>query len=244
MSNQYKRNIFFNFNRNFSDLQPLKAILFAAALIIIVSFCSNVQAVPRLLTYSEIVRLYSNPAPSAALSAKLNALLTTPFVVNNAAARGIKPREMSASPLGQFMRVAFWNIERGLELPLIKLAMTDPEGFAAKLDVKKYPLDSLERKSILEESKTLSEADVIVLNEADWGVKRSGYHNVAEEIARATNMNYAWNLRIAVNCSILRRLIPDVIAVCTERRFSAATSWKTCSLSPSNFRDTTGMRMN
>ncbi len=66
---------------------------------------------------------------------------------------------------------AFWNVGRGLELPLIKLAFTDPEGFAARLDARRYPPGSRERREVLEQAEALRQADVIVLNEADWGLK-------------------------------------------------------------------------
>jgi endonuclease/exonuclease/phosphatase family metal-dependent hydrolase len=38
------------------------------------------------------------------------------------------------------------------------------------------------------------QADVIVLNEVDWGVKRTGYRDVARELAAALRMNYAWGV--------------------------------------------------
>ena len=40
----------------------------------------------------------------------------------------------------------------------------------------------------------LSRADVIVLNEADWGVKRTDYRNVTRELAAALQMNYAFGV--------------------------------------------------
>jgi endonuclease/exonuclease/phosphatase family metal-dependent hydrolase len=159
-------------------------------------FCGGVRAdakaTPRLLSHSEAVRLYSEATPPAALGAKLRALLTTPFVSNGA--RGARPLKPSSPRLGRFLRVAFWNIGRGIELPLLKLAFTDPAGFAARLDAKRYPPGGEERRQVLEQVEAFRQADVIVLNEADWGLKRSGYSHVAEELARAAGMNYAFGV--------------------------------------------------
>ncbi|MDQ3802698.1 MAG: endonuclease/exonuclease/phosphatase family protein [Acidobacteriota bacterium] len=159
-------------------------------------FCGGVGAdakpAPRPLSHAEAVRLYNDETPPAALAAKLRALLTTPFVSNGA--RGARPLKPSSPQLGRFLRVAFWNVGRGIELPLIRLAFTDPAGFAAKLDAKRFPPGSEERKQVLEQAEVLRQADVIVLNEADWGLKRSGYRHVAEELARATGMNYAFGV--------------------------------------------------
>jgi endonuclease/exonuclease/phosphatase family metal-dependent hydrolase len=167
-------------------------LVFLLACVLFVGPRAEAQTAPRLLTHAEVVRLYNEPTPPAALGAKLRALLTKPFVNNRArAARPLKP---SSPQLGRFLRVAFWNVERGIEFPLIKLAFTDPAGFAARLDAKQYPPGSKERKEVLEQAELLKQADVIVLNEADWGLKRSGYHNVAEELARAAGMNYAFGV--------------------------------------------------
>lgn len=153
---------------------------------------AEAQTAPRLLSHAEAVQLYEEATPPAALGAKLRALLTTPFVGNRA--RGARPLKPSSPQLGRFLRVAFWNVGRGIELPLIKLAFTDPRGFAARLDAKQYPPGSPKRREVLEEAELLRQADVVVLNEADWGLKRSGYRHVAEELARAAGMNYAFGV--------------------------------------------------
>src|SRR6185312_29888 len=35
-------------------------------------------------------------------------------------------------------------------------------------------------------------ADVVILNEVDWGLKRTNYRNVAKELANAMQMNYVF----------------------------------------------------
>jgi len=40
----------------------------------------------------------------------------------------------------------------------------------------------------------MKQADVLLLNEVDWGMKRTDYHNVAEDLAAALGMNYAYGV--------------------------------------------------
>jgi endonuclease/exonuclease/phosphatase family metal-dependent hydrolase len=40
----------------------------------------------------------------------------------------------------------------------------------------------------------LQDADVLILNEADWGMKRTEYRDVARELAAALHMNYAYGV--------------------------------------------------
>lgn len=167
-------------------------LLFLLACLASSGLRAEAQTAPRLLSHAEAVRLYREATPSAALGAKLRALLTTPFVSNSA--RRARPLKPASPQLGRFLRVVSWNLGRGIELPLIKLAFTDAKGFAAQLDAKRYPPGSPERKQVLEQVEVLRQADVIVINEADWGLKRSGYHHVAAELARAAGMNYAFGV--------------------------------------------------
>ena len=90
------------------------------------------------------------------------------------------------------MRVAHWNIERGLEYEVLETLFTDPAKFLSLLDPTKYPLGSVKRKMVLEQAVSLTQADIIVLNEVDWGMKRTGYRNVIADLAAALKMNYAF----------------------------------------------------
>ena len=76
---------------------------------------ADAQTGPTLLTYNEIIQLYQQDIPSEPLRDKLNKLLSTPFVSNRAEASGIRPLKPSSPQTGKFLRVAEWNIERGLE---------------------------------------------------------------------------------------------------------------------------------
>jgi hypothetical protein len=59
--------------------------------------------------------------------------LQTPFINNEACYRGARPRPLEVAGLGPTLRVAFWTIERGLELDDIQLFLTDKERFMARV---------------------------------------------------------------------------------------------------------------
>lgn len=152
------------------------------------------QRSPELFTYDELVRLYEQPVPDAALQAKLTTLLTTPFVSNAATARGVKPLKPTDAPIGKVLRVACWNIERGLEYQSLAAALGGGRGFQLLLAKTKRAHGSDQRRQILQEAALLKEADVIILNEVDWGLKRTYYRNVAADLAADLNMNYAYGV--------------------------------------------------
>jgi endonuclease/exonuclease/phosphatase family metal-dependent hydrolase len=145
-----------------------------------------------LLTFEELVELYERDEPSAQLQVKLQKLLTTPFVNNEATANGAQPLKPNSNALGRSLRIAQWNIERGVEYEALETVFTDPSKFVSLLDQAKFPYDSPRRAMVLEQAMLLTQADIIVLNEVDWGIKRSGYRNVTADLASALKMNYAY----------------------------------------------------
>jgi endonuclease/exonuclease/phosphatase family metal-dependent hydrolase len=152
------------------------------------------QQAPELLTYQELVQLYEQETTPDALQNKLRRLLTTPFVSNDAAARGVKPFLPTTPKLGRFLRVVEWNIERGLEYEAIRSAFTDVQRFAKLMDSIEYPRGAAKRQRVLQQVALMKQADVIVLNEVDWGLKRTDYRNVAADLAAALGMNYGYGV--------------------------------------------------
>jgi len=165
-----------------------------ACLLTAVPVAAQQTAPPELLTHSELVQLYDQETPPEVLQNKLQRLLTTPFVSNAASARGVRPLLPGAARLGKFLRVVQWNIERGLEYDAIRSAFTDAAGFARLLDQTAYPRRSEKRKHVLQQVALMKQADVIVLNEVDFGMKRTEYRNVAADLASALGMNYAYGV--------------------------------------------------
>ncbi len=149
---------------------------------------------PPLLTFDEIKQLYHDDDPPPPLRDKLRTLLTTPFVRNNASDAGMMPLKPTDPQTGKMLRVVQWNIERGLEFDAVRFAFSDPKKFNALMEDKGSKADEDERAKIREQIAVLQKADLLVLNEVDWGVNRTLFRNVADELASALNMNYAYGV--------------------------------------------------
>jgi endonuclease/exonuclease/phosphatase family metal-dependent hydrolase len=172
-----------------------KALLFASfACLLIPIWAIAQERSPELFTYDELVQLYEQETLPLTLHNKLNQLLTTPFINNAASARGVTPILPTTAGLGQFLRVVQWNIERGLEYDAIESAFIDPASFAKLIDSTAYPLGSKDRQLIMQQVALMKEADVIVLNEVDSGMRRTDYRDVAADLASALGMNYAYGV--------------------------------------------------
>lgn len=181
-----------------------------AAMVIILSlvgpvfFATRDSRTSRLLTYSEIADLYSGSRLSPDLELRLNNILTEPFVGN------LSPKPMppiSTSPLlGDYIRVAQWNIERGLEFEALKAVFEGGDRVEELLDQQRYPLNSPARKELLDQAGQLRESDVIILNEVDWGLKRSDYRNIPEELAAVLGWNYAFGVEFVELSPVQRSL--------------------------------------
>lgn len=152
------------------------------------------NAANNFFSYAELKTLYEQEPVAEPLEGKLNRLLTVPFVDNSRA--GAAPASLARSAqIGEYLRVAHWNIERGLEYAAIEAAFASGEQFAALLNAEKFPLGSEARREILAEAALLRGADVIVLNEVDWGMKRTEYRHIAADLAARLGMNYAFGVQ-------------------------------------------------
>lgn len=169
-------------------------VITVAILLSFHSFARARSKDPELLTFDELQQLYRQEDPPAPLRAKLRALLTTPFVRNDAWDQGVRPLAPSDPQTGKMLRVAQWNIERGLEFDAVRYAFSDPKKFNDLMEDKGSHADDHEREKIREQIAILEQADVLVLNEVDWGVNRTLFRNVAAELASDLNMNYAYGV--------------------------------------------------
>jgi endonuclease/exonuclease/phosphatase family metal-dependent hydrolase len=156
---------------------------------------------PKLFSYDELVQLSLDQEMAPELAEKLHVLTTTPFINNEAYLNGARPRPLEVPHLGPSLRVAFWNIERGLELDYIELFLRDKDAFMAKVEEErkhakenKKSIRAVQLEKIPEEIETLKSADVWILNEVDWGVKRTEYREVVRELGKALNMNWAYGV--------------------------------------------------
>src|ERR1700748_1041198 len=88
---------------------------------------------PELFTYNELVQLNSPQELTPQLADKLHKITTTPFINNEAWESGVRPRSLDLPNLGHTLRVACWNIERGLELDDILLFLKNRDEWVAKI---------------------------------------------------------------------------------------------------------------
>ena len=152
---------------------------------------------PPLLTYQELVTLGEQETVDPALAAKLHTLLTTPFVNNEAYFSGIKPMRPLVKGVGPSLRIVEWNIERGAEFDAIKLSLTNKDGFIAKVHseaANNTSTTKVDDQVLSAQMDVLQSADVLVLNEVDWGMKRSDYRAVVKDLADALKMNWAYGV--------------------------------------------------
>src|SRR4030095_9580636 len=73
-----------------------------------------------------------------------------------------------------------------------KAALTNDQRFFRRASQQWKSVDPKRLNNVLAQSKQLQQADIAVLNEVDWGLKRTGYRNVVKDLAAATRMNYAY----------------------------------------------------
>ena len=156
---------------------------------------------PDLFSYDELVQLGLDKPLAPALAEKLHVITTTPFINNEAYYAGARPRPLEVKGLGPTLRVAYWNIERGIELDDMLLFLTDKDRFMAEVQEEREKAKESGKKTravdlekIPQEIEALQTADVWVLSEVDWGVKRSQYREVVKDMADALHMNWAYGV--------------------------------------------------
>jgi endonuclease/exonuclease/phosphatase family metal-dependent hydrolase len=187
---------------------PIKFVHFLVAFVASLTWATSLRAQdylrdsePKFLSYDELVQLSLDQEMSPELAEKLHVITTTPFINNEAYLSGVRAQPLEVPRIGPSLRVALWNIERGLELDYIELFLTNKDAFMAQVEEErkeakehKKRVRSVELEKIPEEIETLKSADVWILNEVDWGVKRTEYREVVRELGKALNMNWAYGV--------------------------------------------------
>ncbi len=147
---------------------------------------------PQFLTYDELVKLSGNPTPGGGLQRKAEQILNTPFISNEAYYRGARPKKPVDPRLGPFLRVVSWNIEKSMKMQEAIWAFTDGAQYETLIDTERFKKASHEYQEALQQRKLLEDADIVILQEMDIGMKRSQYRNSVKELAGALNMNYVY----------------------------------------------------
>lgn len=173
-----------------------KSIL--ATLLILISLQNSSNAIEQInevkcneyiysaLDYSDMIKLNNNNKDQH-LKDKAYVVLNTP-VVDNTINTDIQIK--NNEKIGDFIRVASWNISRGFNNKRIidifnnqdKLIKTVHDKFKNKKDI------------IKEQMNILKASDIIVLPEVDVGMPRTEYVNVAKKLAESLKYNYTYGV--------------------------------------------------
>ena len=141
-------------------------------------------------SFQELIELSKTKSPNGLLKEKVDYILNNP-IVDNSFSSGENIKLQKDPKIGEFIRFASWNINRGFSLDRIKLLFTNTDKLLATIDAKNKQ-DVI--KIIDQEAKILKDANILILNEVDVGMPRTGYKNVVEELAQALKLNYAYGV--------------------------------------------------
>jgi endonuclease/exonuclease/phosphatase family metal-dependent hydrolase len=146
-------------------------------------------------TFDEMLALSKDEPLTPALAAKLSSVLNS-AVLDNSYPNSSRTR-VQVKGAGPALRVAEWNIERGENFDWVVLALKAGKPFRTQVqkDDPKISAKDLDKAAV--EARNLSQSDVLILNEVDWGMKRSGYRDVARTLASALKMNYVYAVEFA-----------------------------------------------
>ena len=149
-----------------------------------------------MLNYEELVALGEQETVDPALAAKLHTLLTTPFINNEAYFNGVKPLRPDLKGMGPSLRLVEWNIERELNSTRSSYCLPISKHSSTKCTprLRARPTPQRQVTSCYRQMDLLQSADVLVLNEVDWGMKRSDYRAVIKDLGDALKMNWAYGV--------------------------------------------------
>jgi len=146
---------------------------------------------PELLHYEELVQLAANPKPTRPVKKKLDSLLSTPFVNNDAYFKNGLPPVQEYPGLGKALRVSSWNIEKSIRVPAAAAVIKSSATFVDLLRHSFQEAPDAYVDAVLQRTK-LAASDVLLLQEMDIGHCRSGYLFAADYLAKELGMNYAY----------------------------------------------------
>lgn len=149
------------------------------------------RPLPPSPSVSQLKALSLNPVPSAHLAPQLNRLLTAPLIANVASKNHPQPSLSQNPHLGQFLRVASWNIEKSLRIPQLVAILKSEEAFKQQLKPEILSNPAAIQEALRQRQRLIS-ADVLLLQEMDIGHPRSNYLHATREIAKALDMNYSF----------------------------------------------------
>jgi len=146
---------------------------------------SNSGEIINKLSFEDLVSLSAQTPQDGELLARLNYVLYNPIIDNTYGARNIA---LNKDPqLGDVLRVASWNIDRGLGMEYLQKLFSKNDSIMADISDK-----NVDKQKVKEQIDIIRQANIIVLNEVDIGMPRTGYKNIAHELAKILGYNYAF----------------------------------------------------
>jgi endonuclease/exonuclease/phosphatase family metal-dependent hydrolase len=131
-------------------------------------------------TFDELKELSQTATPKADLQAKLDNHLSMVYLVE---------RNNSHKLDKPYLRIAHWNVERGLNVEDIKEILINQHDYENKHISNVKPRL---RKNFKEELNTFANTDILCLNEIDIGMPRTKYKNIVSELGDTLNWDYAY----------------------------------------------------
>jgi endonuclease/exonuclease/phosphatase family metal-dependent hydrolase len=175
--------------------KSLNAGLLTISLIAAVIFSSKsislAQELPQF-TFDELISLSASLDQPQQLLDKVDQTLHYPFVDNSIRqSEYFQPKKNDR--IGSYVRVASWNIARGMNIDNIKQVFSNSDGLVNNVNekIKKAP-QCLEK--LKEQITILKNSDFIFLNEVDLGMPRTDYRDIAKELAQTLKYNYAYGV--------------------------------------------------
>jgi endonuclease/exonuclease/phosphatase family metal-dependent hydrolase len=138
------------------------------------------------LSFGDLINLSKTNQPEKEIAEKLDYVLHTP-IVHNSSSNQIKLN--NSEVLGNYVRVAAWNVARGLNIEKIQALLKNHETLIN--NEKKLNFNKAE---IEKQINILKNTDIFLLNEVDIGMPRTNYKNIAEELSRTLGYNYAYGV--------------------------------------------------
>lgn len=147
------------------------------------------QSMP-FFNYDELRELSADPE-NPQYTKRLEDFWHSSIIDNRSSAEGLTPRNHSSPQLGPYVSIFSWNIEKSLNMDKAIGLLTSNEAFQAMLDPQILKKEK-KLKEITRQRERLLRSDIILLQEAEIGIKRSRYWNAAEKLAEALKMNYVF----------------------------------------------------
>lgn len=140
------------------------------------------------LSFQDLAVLSKGDEVDKALQAKID------YVLYNVAVDNTISKDSSIKNnnkvIGDFIRVASWNIERGMHLDDIIKVFNKPEILYKRIEKENPKMANRVKNQI----RALRKADIITLTEVDVGMPRTNYRNIIEDFANAIGYNYAYSV--------------------------------------------------